>query len=409
MAQIITPFEEVEMEKVQVKEGIYWVGAIDWNIRDFHGYSTPGGTTYNSYLVVDEKIALFDTVKKGFKDDLLRRVSTLVDPKKIDYIIVNHVEMDHSGCLPELMEICRPSKLLCSARGKQALLQHYHRPDWPYEVVETGATISLGRHSVQFIETRMLHWPDSMFSYLPEDRVLISSDAFGQHWATSHRFDDEVDTASLMKHAAKYYANILLLYSSLVQKLLETTKEMKLKIDIIAPDHGLIWRSNPSRILEAYDSWSMQKPAPEALVVYDTMWESTASMARAIADGLMREGIAVQVMDLRYTHRSDVMTELLSACAFLCGSPTLNNSMLPKVADMLNYMKGLRPQNKVGAAFGSYGWSGEGVRMIEGALQDARVELVHPAMKVQYVPDAKALEECVEMGRKVASAIKERV
>lgn len=394
------------MQRVEIRDGIYWVGGIDWNIRDFHGYSTLKGTTYNAFLVMDEKITLFDTVKKDFKEDLIRRISDIVDPKKIDYVVVNHVEMDHSSCLPDIMEICRPKKLLCSPRGKDALLQHYHRPQWPLQVVKTGDELSLGKRTVRFIETRMLHWPDSMFSYLVEDRLLLSSDAFGQHWATSERFDDQVNQAELMEHAAKYYANILLLYSPLVQKLLESVREMNLKVDIIAPDHGLIWRSDPSRILEAYDSWSRQVTKAKAVVIYDTMWESTALMARAVADGLMQEGVSVQVMDLRQTHRSDVMTQILDARAIVLGSSTLNNGMLPKMADMLHYMRGLRPQNKIGAAFGSFGWSGEGVRMLEHALGEMKVEVVAPAVKVQYVPDAQALAECVEMGRKVGRRVR---
>ncbi len=396
------------MDSVEIKDGVYWVGGIDWNIRDFHGYSTLKGTTYNAFLVMDEKVTLFDTVKKGFKEDLVRRISSVVDPKKIDYIVVNHVEMDHSSCLPEIMEICRPSKLFCSSRGKQALLQHYHRADWPYEVVGTGSEVKLGRRSVQFLETRMLHWPDSMFSYLPGERLLISSDAFGQHWATSERFDDEVQQWELMEHAAKYYANILLLYSPLVQNLLKTVGEMGLQIDMIAPDHGLIWRTDPGKILEAYNVWSLQEPTRKALVIYDTMWESTAAMARAIADGLMKERVSVQVMDLRQTHRSDVMTQLLDACALVCGSSTLNNGMLPKMADVLHYVRGLKPQNKIGAAFGSFGWSGEGVRMVEQALQEMKVEIVVPAMKVQYVPDAEALSGCLNMGAKVGEFVRQR-
>jgi flavorubredoxin len=397
------------MQKPELKKDIYWVGAVDWNIRDFHGYSTNKGTTYNAFLVLDEKVTLFDTVKKGFKGDLVRNISRVIDPAKIDYVVVNHVEMDHSSCLPEILEICKPEKVFCSTRGKQALLQHYHREDWPYEVVESGQTISLGSRNVQFLETRMLHWPDSMFSYLQEDRVLMSSDAFGQHWATSERFDDQVFEPELMDHAAKYYANILLLYSPLVQKLLATVKQMGLPIDMIAPDHGLIWRANPARILEAYDVWSQQKPKRKALVIYDTMWESTAAMARAIADGLMQEEVSVQVMDVRCSHRSDIMTEVLDAKALICGSPTLNNGMLPKMADVLHYMRGLKPLNKIGASFGSFGWSGEGMKMVGQALEDMKVELVDPGIKVQFVPDAQVLEQCVEMGRKIGGIVKERV
>ncbi|MCD6388453.1 MAG: MBL fold metallo-hydrolase, partial [Desulfobulbaceae bacterium] len=226
----------------EIKENIHWVGVVDWNIRDFHGYSTYKGTTYNSFLVMDEKIALVDTVKKPFKQELIDNIRELTDPEKIDYIIVNHVEMDHTGSLPEMIDLIKPEKIFCSPMGHKALLSHFHREDWPYEIVKSGDSISLGKKTVHFLETKMLHWPDSMFSYFAEDKLLISSDAFGQHWSTSERFDDEVDKAELMAHASKYYANILMIFSPNVRKLLEKVAEMGLEIDMIAPDHGLIWR-----------------------------------------------------------------------------------------------------------------------------------------------------------------------
>lgn len=392
---------------MKVKDGINWVGAVDWSVRDFHGYLTQKGTTYNAFLVMDEKIALFDTVKKSFKGDLLHNIYKVIDPKKIDYLIVNHVEPDHSGALPEMIEVIKPEKVFCSARGKKALIDHYHREDWPYEVVGTGAEISLGKRKVMFIETRMLHWPDSMFSYLKEDALLISSDAFGQHWATSERFNDEVDASELMFHAAKYYANILLPYSPLVQKLVRDVQKMDLKIDMIAPDHGLIWRDSPMQIVAAYDRWSQQTPKPKALIVYDTMWHSTETMAKAISDGLIEGGVSTKVMDLAVDHRSDVITELLDAKAIILGSSTLNNNMLPRMADMLCYMKGLRPANKIGAAFGSYGWSGEAVKLMNSALEDMKIKVLDPGIQLQYVPDHAGLGKCVELGRKIADAVKE--
>ncbi|MGD9503325.1 MAG: FprA family A-type flavoprotein [Syntrophobacteraceae bacterium] len=394
------------MLPVEVLKDIYWVGAIDWDIRDFHGYLTPKGSTYNSFLVMDEKITLFDAVKAPFKDELLERISKVVDPKKIDYLVVNHVEMDHSGSLPQVVDLIKPEKLFCSAMGKKALLEHYRREDWPYEVVGTGASVSLGSRSVQFIETRMLHWPDSMFSYLPEDRLLISSDAFGQHWATNERFDDQVDSVELMGHAARYYANILLLYSPLVQKLLGTVQKMDIPIDIIAPDHGLIWRNDPSRILAAYDSWSKQEAKRKAVVIFDTMWHSTENMAKAVADGLLEEGVSVKMMDLRVAHRSDVITEILDAKGVVLGSSTLNNGMLPRMADILCYVKGLRPAGKVGAAFGSYGWSGEAVKLLTQTLEEMKVEVLDPGLQVKFVPGKDDLKKCVELGKKIGAAVK---
>ena len=230
------------MYSVEVKKDVHWVGAVDWSIRDFHGYTTYKGTTYNSYLLMDDKITLFDSVKKGFTGDMYHRIFQHTPPEKIDYLVVNHVEPDHSGSLPEVMERIKPEKLFCSTMGKKALLAHYHREDWPYEVVKSGDTVSTGKYDISFLETRMLHWPDSMFSYLPHGKLLISSDAFGHHWATSQRFDDEVNFNELMAHAAKYFANILNLYSPLILKLLNQVKEMGLEIDTIAPDHGIIWR-----------------------------------------------------------------------------------------------------------------------------------------------------------------------
>jgi flavorubredoxin len=396
------------MPPVQIKDEIFWVGAVDWNLRDFHGYSTEQGTTYNAYLVLDEKITLFDTVKKEFKSELLHHLRALVDPKKIDYLVVNHVEMDHTGALPDIIEATRPEKIFCSPKGKEALLEHYHRPDWPLVAVENGSELRLGKRTVKFLETRMLHWPDSMFSYLAEDRLLISSDAFGQHYATSERFDDQVDFPELMLQARKYYANILLPYSNLVQKLLAEVKKMGLPIDMIAGDHGLIWRRHLDKILAAYDEWSRQEPLKKAVIAYASMWGSTETMARAVADGLIQEGVSVKLMNLKFNHRSDVVAELLDAHALVIGSATLNNGILPPMADLLAYLKGLRPQHKIGAAFGSYGWSGEAVKIMSAALAEMKVEVVDPGVRAKYVPDHDALQPCVELGRRLGRRLQGR-
>ncbi len=397
------------MPPVEIKDKIYWVGAVDWNIRNFHGYSTDKGTTYNNFLIMDDKVALFDTVKKPFLSETLHNIRRIIDPAKIDYIIVNHLEMDHSGSLPEIVEAVKPEKIFCSAKGKEVMVEHFHRDDWPIETIKSGGELSLGKRTVQFLETRMLHWPDSMFSYIKEDRLLISSDAFGQHWATTERFDDEVDEPELFRHASKYFANILLLYSPLIQKLIGTVTDMGLEIDMIACDHGLIWRKNPGKIIEAYDKWSKQVTAKKAVIIYDTMWKSTETMAKAICDGLSQEGVSVKMANLECTHRSDVLTELLDAKALIVGSSTLNNGMLPSVADILTYIKGLRPANRIGAAFGSYGWSGEAVKLITAALEDMKIEVVDPGVRVKFVPDHEALHPCVELGKKIGAAINESV
>jgi len=394
------------MPPVEIVKDIHWVGAIDWNIRDFHGYSIQQGTTYNAFLVKDEKITLFDTVKRGFEGELLEHISGIVDPASINYLVVNHVEMDHSGLTPEVVDTVKPEKIFCSERGQKALLAHFHRDDWPYEVVKTGDTLSLGKRTVQFIEARMLHWPDSMFSYIPGDGLLISSDAFGQHLATTERFDDDLDLSMILGHAAKYYANIILPYSNLVQKLLGQVKESGLRLDMIAPDHGIIWRTNIGKILECYDEWSRQKTKLKALVIYDTMWHSTEMMARAIVDGLAQEGVSVRLFDLATSHRSDVITEVLDAGALVIGSATLNNGMLPRMADFLHYMKGLRPANKIGAAFGSYGWSGEAVKVINAAMEEMKFTIPDPGITVQYVPVREDLERCRDLGHRVARELK---
>jgi flavorubredoxin len=383
------------------------VGAVDWDVRDFHGYSTYKGTTYNAYLVLDDKITLFDTVKKGFKNDLLHNIYKVVDPSKIDYIVVNHVEPDHAGSLGEMIELIQPEKIFCSPMGHKALLRHFHQEDWPYEIVKSGDELSLGKRTVHFLETRMLHWPDSMFSYLKEDAVLISSDAFGHHWATSERFNDEVDQSELMRHCAKYYANILLPYSNLVTKLIADVQAMNLAIDVICPDHGLIWRQDPLQIVAAYDRWARQESVDKAVIFFDTMWSSTKTMAKAIADPLIEAGLSVKFMDLCCNHRSDIMTEILDAKAVIVGSPTLNNGVMPRVADMLTYMKGLRPVNKVGAAFGSYGWSGEAVKQITGELEAMKFNVPHAGVRIHYVPDHETLRECVNLGKEVAQAVKQ--
>jgi flavorubredoxin len=392
------------MGPVEIKSGVYWVGALDWNIRDFHGYSTPKGTTYNAYLVIDEKVALFDTVKKPFKNELIESISKIVDPGRIDYLVVNHVEMDHSGAVPDIVELVKPEKVVCSQMGKKALMDHYGRQDWPYRAVETGQTLKLGKRNVSFLETRMLHWPDSMMSYIPEDRLLLSSDGFGQHWATSQRFDDEVDGSELFQHAAKYYANILLLYSPLVRKLIAKVAEMGIDIDMIAPDHGLIWRKDPEGIMRAYDKWSRQESSAKALVIYDTMWQATEKMAKAVAEGLKREGLDFKLLNLKLNHRSDIMTEVLDSRAIVLGSATINNGMMPAMADLLSYMKGLRPVGKVGAAFGSYGWSGEAVKLISEAMRGMNIDLAGEGVRVKYSPRKEDLDRCVELGRQVARA-----
>lgn len=392
------------MQPIEIKKGIYWVGAIDWNIRDFHGYSTYQGTTYNAYLIMDEKITLIDTVKKEFVDEQIKMIGQIVDPKKIDYVISNHTEMDHSGGLPRVMhKIGEDKSIYCSRMGFQNLSQHFPQ-QWNYQPVDDGGELSLGEKTISFLETRMLHWPDSMFTYAKEDRVLFSSDAFGQHYASTERFDDEVGEA-IMPHAMKYFANILLLYAPLVLKMVEKIKKLGLAFDMICPDHGIIWRKEPAKIINAYVAWAAQKPKKKAVIVYDTMWHSTEKMAEAIVAGLAAEGVHAVSMHLRSWHRSEIITEILDAGAIVVGSPTLNNGLFPTVSDFLCYMKGLKPKNKIAAAFGSYGWSGEAVKLINRELEEMKFKLVDPGLNIKYVPDDKGIDACYALGKKIAEVL----
>ena len=392
------------MKPLEVAKGIYWIGAVDWNIRDFHGYSTYLGTTYNSFLIVDDKITLVDAVKKEFTDELLERISQIVDPKKIDFVISNHTEMDHSGGLARVMHrIGEDKPVYCSKTGYKNLTKHFQQK-WNYKPVEDGGQLSLGKRTLVFMETKMLHWPDSMFTYAKEDNILFTSDAFGQHYAGPERFDDQIGDA-IMPHAKKYFANILLPYSPLILKLVQKVQSMGLAIDMILPDHGVMWRKDPKKIVKAYVEWSEQKPKRKALVIYDTMWHSTEIMAEAIAEALGEEGVHAEPMHLRSRHRSDIMTEVLDAGAILVGSPTLNNNIFPTVSDFLTYLKGLKPQNKVAAAFGSYGWSGESVKVITKELEEMKFKVVDPGVRIQFVPDKEGLEACRELARKVAKEL----
>ena len=386
---------------VQVTEDVWWVGAIDWNIRDFHGYRTGRGSTYNAYLVLADKITLIDTVKAPFREEMMERIASVVDPGKIEYIVSNHSEMDHSGSLPQVIAAVNPKKVFASVVGAKTLAELFPNPG-EITPVKDGETFSLGNRTLTFLETRMLHWPDSMFTYLNEEQLLFSQDAFGMHYASLERFADGCDPAVLAYEAATYYANILLPYSPQVLKLIEKVKSAKLSFKIIAPDHGPIWRKETDGILGRYARWAAQKPEGRAVVVYATMWHSTERMARAISEGLAAGGLRVKVMSMDEVHRSDVMYELLCAGAVVVGSPTLNNHMLPNMADILMYMRGLKPRNMIAAAFGSYGWSGEAVREIEEVLTEMKLEKTGEGIRVKNVPDAEALSRCYDLGKDMA-------
>ncbi len=395
------------MASVKVLENIFWVGAIDWNIRTFHGftYSTHRGTTYNAYLIVDEKTALVDSVYVPFTEEMMENIREIIDPSKIDYIVVNHVEPDHSGAISEVLKQSPNAKLVGTARCQAGLQKHYFG-NWDFKVVKTDDEMSLGERSLKFIEAPMLHWPDSMFTYVEEDALLLPNDAFGQHWATSKRFDDEIDENILMDEAAKYYANILWPFSGLVIKKIEEIQKMGVKINMIAPSHGVIWRSNPSRIVEAYLGWAKGDARDRILVVYDTMWGSTEKMAKAIIEGIMSEGVETILLRLPFSDRGDIFKELIYSKGILLGSSTINNGILPTVAPFLEELKGLRPKNKIAAAFGSFGWGSGAVKEIEEKLEKADIEIVAPALTVKWVPDESEIQKCFEFGKEFAKKVK---
>jgi flavorubredoxin len=391
------------MEKVELKKGIYWVGAIDWNVRDFHGYSTPFGSTYNAYLILDEKNVLVDTVKAPFYLEMLGRISEVIDPAKIDIVVSNHVEMDHSGSLLQIVERIGSPLVVTSERGKMGLEKHYQQ-SWKFRTVKSGETLSIGRRTLAFVEAPMLHWPDSMFTYIKEDQVLLPNDAFGQHFASCQRFEDEVGD-DVMRHAAKYYANILWPLAPLILKKVDEVAKMGIPIDMIAPSHGLIWRNDPSRIIQAYVEWSQGKTGKKILVIYDTMWGSTESIAKAILKGLIEEGAEAKLLHLRSNHRSDIIHEMLEAKGVLLGSPTLNNGMFPTMGDFLTYMRGLRPKGKVFGLFGSHGWGGGAIKEMRRSLETEKFEIWEKELPVQFVPNSEELSSAIQFGREFAKKV----
>lgn len=396
------------MKAVEIKRDVFWVGAVDFGCHNFHGYSiAPKGTSYNAYIVKDEKNVLFDTVQAHGFEAMMEHVNQVIEPGKIDYIVVNHLELDHAGCLAKLVECCKPEKIFCSTMGLKSMAGYFDCSDWPIQAVKSGDVINIGKRNIHFLETRMLHWPDSMFSYIPEDKLLISNDAFGQNIATSKMFADEIDPAVLDGAIEEYYYNIVLPFSPQVIKTLEEVGRLGLKIDMIAPDHGVIFRGEEyvAKICNKYHELAIQKPKKKALIFYDTMWHSTEELAYAIGDGLKQVGVDYRIMFLKNHHHSEIMTELAKCGAVIAGSPTHNNSFMPLVSAVLTYMKGLKPQNRVGGAFGSFGWSGESPKQIQEILGMMKMELPAEPLKVSFKPREADFEAARDLGRKVGQVL----
>lgn len=398
------------MQPVEIKKDIFWVGFVDYDHRDFHGYSrSPDGSTYNAYLIKDEKNVLLDTVASGCEGTLLCRMAQVLEPEKIDYIICNHMELDHAGALEAIIERCKPEKVFVSQTGLKSMAGYFDCKNWPVQAVKSGDSINIGKRTIVFQETRMLHWPDSMVSYIPEDKLLVSNDIFGQNIASSARFVDEFgDDGEYTRRVKEYYFNIVLPYSPMVLKTLPIVE--KLDIDMIAPDHGLIHRGEKSvrGIIDMYRAMAEQKPQQRALVFYDTMWQSTETMAYAICSGLEENGVPTRIMSVKQNHHSAVMTELADCGAVIAGSPTHNNTVLPLMAAQLTYMKGLRPLNRIGGAFGSYGWSGEGPKFLHEQLASMNMEMPAEPVKCNWRPDHEALKACHQMGVTIADALKKK-
>ena len=392
------------MQALKISDKVYWVGAIDWNIRDFHGYTTDEGTTYNAFLIVDEKIVLVDTVKHGFFDQMAARIKSVIGDKKIDILISNHSEMDHTGSIRETICQFKPSKIYASLTGVKTLQEHFGTIE-NLEGVADGAEVNIGKETLVFLDSKMLHWPESMICLMKNENILFSNDIFGMHYASNKHFDDEVAPEVWYREAKKYYANIILPYSNIVKAFLAKVKAKGIEPKIICPDHGIIWRKKPQLIVDLYATFAEQKAAKKALVIYDTMWGSTAKMAASITDGLSSKGIEVKEFSLRATNRSEVASEILDSAALIVGTPVLNQEMYPSLGDTLTYLKGLKKQNLLGMVFGSYGWSSMAINNLQKFIESMGVKIVHAPITSKFVPTEEKLKECFDAGVSMAEEI----
>lgn len=399
------------MKTVEIKPDIYWVGAIDWAVRDFHGYVTPDGTTYNNYLILDEQVTLIDTVKSDFSRHTIDNIRNLVDPARIVNLIINHIEPDHASSIDRIMALIPGATIYITAKGKKGLDRHFDTSMWNFKIVKSGDTLNTGKYNLVFLETPMLHWPDSMMTYVKEAKLLISQDAFGQHIATSARFDDEfIECASqveLEDSVVDYYANILMPFGPLIQSKISEVQKLGLDINMIAPDHGIIWRKNPGHIIQRYLDLARGKANLSISVIYDTMWHSTERMTIPIMQGIKDEGLDCKVIKLRSTPMSVAIKEFWKSRGCLIGSPTLNNILFPSVAEFLTHLRGLRPKNRIMGAFGSFGWGGGAVKEAYEEFNKMKLEVVEPGVQVLYRPSPEDESNCYEFARSFAQKVKE--
>jgi flavorubredoxin len=388
-----------------ISDCIRWVGYIDWDLRNFHGYSTPSGSTYNAYLILDEKPTLIDTVKHYGFDDMLSKIREAIDPKEIRYIVSNHTEMDHSGSIDKLLEYCPNAEIVCSPKGAEGLKKHFKK-DWNFKVVNTGDTLDIGKRKLSFLLMPMVHWPDSMATYSQHDKILFSNDAFGQHYASSKRYVDEVGIGVAAGEAEKYYANIVLPYGAQVLKALKEAAEFAIKM--ICPSHGLIWRKDEDirKILNLYTKWAQYKTDKQVAIIYDTMWHSTEKIAKKFFKLLDKEGIPVKLINLQASDISDVVTEVMRARVVLFGSSILNNRMLPAMGGFLTYLKGLKPAKRYGFTFGSYGWAKIGFKELETFIKEAGIELIGEGRYFQFIPSEVDLETLKDVVGNIKDVLK---
>ncbi|HOV38050.1 MAG TPA: anaerobic nitric oxide reductase flavorubredoxin [Spirochaetales bacterium] len=386
---------------IRITDAVAWVGKIDWELRKFHGdeYSTHRGSSYNAFLVRDKKSVLIDTVWKPFAAEFIANLEKNIDLRSIDAIVANHAEIDHSGALPLLLERIPQVPVYCTANGIKSLKGHFHT-DWNFQVVKTGDTLNLGNRELVFIEAPMLHWPDSMMTYLTQDHILFSNDAFGQHYASELLFNDLVNQDELYTEALKYYANILTPFSSLVVKKIEEVLSLGLPVEWICPSHGIIWRKNPLQIVEKYLEWAKEYRENKITIVYDTMWEGTRKVAEALAKGIIQESpqTEVKLFNLSKTDKNDVIAEVFRSKAILAGSPTINRGMLTSLAAFFEEVRGLGFKGKKASAFGCYGWSGESVKMLAENLERSGFKVVGEGLKTLWEPDGEALKEAQQYG-----------
>ena len=399
------------MGAVEIKPGIYWVGAIDWAVRDFHGYITPNGTTYNNYLIRDKHVTLVDTVKHDFAEHTIDNIRGLVDPATIENVVINHIENDHAASLDRIMALAPNALIHITERGKKGLDRFFDPSRWKFRLVKSGDTLNTGTKTITFLETPMLHWPDSMVSYVQEDKLLISQDAFGQHLASSARFDDEYcaqcSTVELEHAVRDYYANILMPFGALIKAKLAEIQKLGIEIDMIAPDHGIIWRRDPGKIVKMYLDMANSKADLRVVIIYDTMWHSTEYMTMPLMEGIKAAGVDVEVIKLRATPMSIAIKRFWESRAMLVGTPTLNNIMFPSVAEFLSHLRGLRPKDRIAGAFGSFGWGGGAVKEVYGEFKKMGLETVEPGVEVLYRPGPEDEKKCFEFGRQFAEKGKE--